>query len=143
MKEQDMPSWRLPVIGALALAVGLTPLGSVMAAPAAVPPSVAKADVSTVIEVGRRFHRHHGHHHGHRHRGRNLAIGLGVGIIGGLIAAEAYRNAPAYADDEVYDAPPPAGDPRQLCAREFRSFEWSTGLYTTHSGERKLCPYLQ
>jgi hypothetical protein len=136
-----MPSWRLPVVGALALALGLTPLGSVMAAPAAMPPSVAKAEAgTTVVEVRRRSHRHH--HHGHRHRGGNLAIGLGIGIIGGLIAAEAYRNAPAYADDEVYDTPP-AGDPRQLCAREFRSFEWSTGFYTTYSGEKKLCPYLQ
>jgi hypothetical protein len=115
-----------------------------MAAPAAMPPSVAKAEAgTTVVEVRRRSHRHHRHHHhGHRHRGGNLAIGLGIGIIGGLIAADAYRNAPAYADDEVYDTPP-AGDPRQLCAREFRSFEWSTGLYTTYSGEKKLCPYLQ
>jgi hypothetical protein len=112
-----------------------------MAAPATLPPGVAKAETGrTVVEVGRRsFHRHHGH----RHRGGNLAIGLGIGIIGGLIAAEAYRSAPAYADEEVYDAPPAGGDPRELCAREFRSFEWRTGLYTTNSGEKKLCPYLR
>ena len=53
-----------------------------------------------------------------------------------MIAAEAYRSAPAYADDE-------AGDPRELCAQEFQSFEWDTGLYTTYAGEKKLCPYLR
>jgi hypothetical protein len=106
------------------------------------PPSVAKADAgSTVVEVRRyrHFHRHHG-----RHRGRNLAIGLGLGIIGGMIAADAYRRSPADAyDEEVYDTPPAAADPRELCAQEFQSFEWSTGLYTTYSGEKKLCPYLR
>jgi hypothetical protein len=115
-----------------------------MAAPAAMSPSWAQAEAgSTVVEVGRRSsHRHHGYRH--RHRGGNLAIGLGLGIIGGLIAAEAYRGAPAYADDEeFYEGPASAGDPRELCAQEFQSFEWNTGLYTTFSGEKKLCPYLR
>jgi hypothetical protein len=30
-----------------------------------------------------------------------------------------------------------------MCAQNFRSFEWNTGLYTTYSGEKRLCPYLQ
>ena len=133
-----MPSLRLPVVGALALTLGLTPVAPVVAAPAAMPPGAAKAEAGrTVVEAGRRHHRHRGD------RGRNLAIGLGIGIIGGMIAAEAYRNGPAYADDEVYDAPPSAGNARELCAEEFRSFEWNTGLYTTFSGEKRLCPYLR
>jgi hypothetical protein len=110
-------------------------MGPVTAAPAAMPPGLAKAGAgSTVLQVHRyrHFHRHHGH------RGRNLGIGLGIGIIGGMIAAEAYRGAPGYAyDEEAY------GDPRERCAQEFQSFEWRTGLYTTYSGERKLCPYLR
>jgi hypothetical protein len=112
------------------------------------PPGVAKAEAARAVTQVRRyrsFHRHHGHHR-HGHRGRNLAIGLGIGIIGGMIAAEAYRGGPGYYDDaEAYDGLPPgyAGEPRELCAQRFRSFEWNTGLYTTYSGEEKLCPYLR
>jgi hypothetical protein len=136
-----MQGWRLPLAGALALSLGLAPMAPVAAAPAAMSPGLAKAEAgSTVLRVHRyrHFHRHHGH------RGRNLGIGLGIGIIGGIIASEAYRSAPGYAyDEEVYDATPPSGDPRAQCAREFRSFEWDTGFYTTYSGEKKLCPYLR
>jgi hypothetical protein len=142
-----MRRWRLPLVGALALSLGLTPIGPVIGPAAAappLPPEVAKANPgSDVIQV--RDHRHHGHrHHGHRHhrhRGGNLAIGLGLGIVGGLIAAEAYRSGAAGHYEDDYDAP--AGDPRELCAQNFRSFEWETGYYTTFSGERKLCPYLR
>jgi hypothetical protein len=141
-----MQGWRLPLASALALSLGLTPVAPVMAAPAAMPPTLAKAEAGrTVVEVNRRsYNRGYGHRH-HRHGGRNLAIGLGIGVIGGLIAADAYRNAPAYADDEeVYDAAPAAdGDPRELCAQEFQSFEWKTGLYTTYSGKKERCPYLR
>ena len=35
------------------------------------------------------------------------------------------------------------GDPRVICARYFKSFEWRTGLYTTYQGEKRLCPYLR
>ena len=31
----------------------------------------------------------------------------------------------------------------ERCARRFRSFEPDTGLYTTYSGYKKLCPYLR
>jgi hypothetical protein len=90
--------------------------------------------------------------HWHRHRGgwgRGVGIGLGLGILGGIVAAEAYRPRPGYYyDDYAYEGPyyyPQgyAGDPRAVCAQHFRSFEWNTGLYTTYSGEKRLCPYLQ
>jgi hypothetical protein len=137
-----MQSWTLPLAGTLALTIGLAPIQAVTAAPAAMPPGVAKADASSnVVKVYR--YRHHGR------VGRGVGIGLGLGIIGGIIASEAYRPAPGYYyDDEDYDGPyyaPPAysGDPRRLCAQSFRSFEWNTGMYTTYSGERRLCPYLR
>ena len=66
-----------------------------------------------------------------------------------LRAAEAYRpRAGYYYDDEAYDGPyyaPTgyAGDPRNLCAQNFRSFEWNTGLYTTYGGDKRVCPYLR
>ena len=75
-------------------------------------------------------------------------IGLGAGlVVGSIIASEAYRPRHRYYDVEAYDGPYyyPSdyhGDPRAICARYFRSFEWNTGLYTTYSGEKRLCPYL-
>ena len=114
-----MAVWRNSLFGALALATALTPLAPVMAAPLApMSPEVAKAAAgSAVTQVrSRGYHRHHGYGR-HRHGGRGLGVGLGIGIIGGLIAAEAYRSAPAYAyDEEVYEDGPPAGDPRAACA---------------------------
>jgi hypothetical protein len=75
---------------------------------------------------------------------------LGAGVaIGTIIADEAYRPRRGYYyDDYAYDGPyyyPSGyrGDPRVLCAENFRSFEWRTGLYTTYSGEKRLCPYLR
>ncbi|HEX6000147.1 MAG TPA: hypothetical protein VFZ16_12260 [Hyphomicrobiaceae bacterium] len=143
-----MPDWKLPLTGvALGLTIGLAAAAPAPAAAApAVPPSwIIKADAGSMVTQVRRYRHyrrfHHHHHHGGRF-GRGVGVGIGLGIIGGIIASEAYRSAPAYADDEVYDAPPP-GDPRELCARNFRSFEWNTGLYTTYGGEKKLCPYLR
>ena len=76
-------------------------------------------------------------------------LGLGAGIVAGaIIADEAYRPHPGhYYDEGPYDGPyyyPSnyGGDPREICAENFRSFEWETGFYTTYSGERRLCPYL-
>jgi hypothetical protein len=142
-----MAAWRTPFAGALALAVALTPMSPLMGTAAAAPPvPMAPAAAQTeaggiVTQVRGRHHGRHGRYYGrHRHSGRNIGIGLGLGIIGGIIASEAYRSAPAYAyDEEVYED----GDPRVQCAREFRSFEWNTGLYTTFGGEKKLCPYLR
>jgi hypothetical protein len=81
--------------------------------------------------------------------GRGLGVGLGIGVLGAIIANEAYRPRPGYDEDAYLDDGPPgepsayAGDPRSLCARTFRSFEWNSGLYTTNSGEKRLCPYLR
>jgi hypothetical protein len=77
-------------------------------------------------------------------------LGLGAGVVAGaIIADEAYRPHPGhYYDEGPYDGPYyyPAnyrGDPRDICAQNFRSFDWRTGYYTTYSGERRLCPYLR
>ena len=77
-------------------------------------------------------------------------LGLGAGVvIGSIIASEAYRPRPGhYYDDYAYEGPyyyPSGytGDPRVICAQNFRSFEWNTGLYTTYGGEKRLCPYLK
>jgi hypothetical protein len=135
---------KLLPIGAVALVVGLAPA---QAAPAAqVPtPLLAKSDTQsgvTEARYGRRGYR--------RGRiGRGIGVGIGLGILGGIVAAEAYRPRPGYYyDDEAYDGPyyaPSgfAGDARSLCAQNFRSFEWDTGLYTTYGGEKRVCPYLR
>lgn len=81
--------------------------------------------------------------------GRGVGIGLGLGILGGIVAAEAYRPRPGYYYDDYEQEGPyyyPSGydgDPRVVCAQKFRSFEWRTGLYSTNSGEKRLCPYLR
>jgi hypothetical protein len=133
-----MGTWKMLSAAAVALAIGF---GPVQAAPAVTAASSVKgASAATVTPV-----RWHG-----RHRfGRGVGIGLGLGILGGIVASEAYRPAYGYYyDDYSYDGPyyyPSGygGDPRQICAQNFRSFEWNTGLYTTYSGEKRLCPYLR
>jgi hypothetical protein len=83
-------------------------------------------------------------------RGPWIGLGVGAGIVAGAIIADRYYRPRAgyYYDDYAYDGPyyRPAGyggDPRVLCAENFRSFEWRTGLYTTYGGEKRLCPYLR
>jgi len=91
------------------------------------------------------------HHRGYGWGWNPLAwFGLGVGVVAGsIIADEAYRPHPGhYYDEGPYDGPyyyPAAyrGDPREICAQNFRTFEWRTGYYTTYGGERRLCPYLR
>lgn len=108
------------------------------------PAKVADSTTDSVTQV--RYRRWHGHRGGW---GRGVGIGLGLGILGGIVAAEAYRpRAGYYYDDYEHEGPyyyPSgyAGDPRVVCAQNFRSFEWNTGLYTTNSGEKRLCPYLR
>jgi hypothetical protein len=136
-----MPGWRISLAGALALTIAATPLAAPVAAAPVAPmtPGVAQAAAGGSVTQVR--YRHHHHHHG-----GGVGVGIGLGIIGGLLAAEAYRSAPGYAyDEDDYDGPPPgySGDPRALCAERFRSFEWNTGMYTTYSGEKRLCPYLR
>jgi hypothetical protein len=36
-----------------------------------------------------------------------------------------------------------SADAMERCAAQFRSFEPDTGYYTTFSGERVMCPYLE
>lgn len=81
---------------------------------------------------------------------RGVGVGIGAAIVGGIIANEIYRPRYGYRyyDDYSYDGPYYApssysGDARTLCAENFRSFEWRTGLYTTYEGEKRLCPYLR
>lgn len=77
-------------------------------------------------------------------------IGFGTAVVAGAIIANsvyAPRRAYAYYDAYDYDGPyhypsDYRGDPRTICARYFRSFEWDTGLYTTYRGEKRMCPYL-
>ncbi len=76
-------------------------------------------------------------------------LGVGAGIVAGaLIYDYAYRpRAGYYYDTYDYHGPYyyPAdykGDPRDICARNFKSFNYRTGLYTTYGGEKRLCPYL-
>jgi hypothetical protein len=116
-----------------------------MAATAALPssgPRLAKEAAASSVAHEIEFRHHNGF-------GRGLGVGLGLGILGAIMAHEAYGPPPADAEDDYADAAPPGaaaedgGDPRRLCAQHFRSFAWNSGLYTTDSGERRLCPYLR
>jgi hypothetical protein len=120
------------------------PAGSAMA------PAVAKSGTAASAVTDVRYRRWGGGYGRHRgHYGRGVALGLGAAIVGGIIANEIYRPRPGYYyDDYAYDGPyyrPSrfAGDGRELCAQNFRSFEWNTGLYTTYGGEKRVCPYLR
>lgn len=65
----------------------------------------------------------------------DFGAGLAVGIIGSLIAQGiAEEHADRYGDSEWR---------WRKCDREFRSFEWDTGMYTTYGGDRRVCPYLR
>jgi hypothetical protein len=124
-----MTALKVFVAGALALATVAAP-ASAGPIPGALAPLAAQAsDGSNIVEVRRGYHRGHRYHR----RGGGVGVGIGLGIIGGLIAAEALRSSPG-----TYEG----ADARELCARNFQSFEWDTGMYTTYSGERRVCPYL-
>lgn len=77
-------------------------------------------------------------------------VGFGAAVAAGaIIANSVYAPRRAYAYYDAYDYNGPyyypsnyQGDPRTVCARYFRSFEWDTGLYTTYRGEKHMCPYL-
>jgi hypothetical protein len=131
-----MSTWKLLPIGCLALGLGIAQAQAAPTVPASSSLAAATAD-SGVVQVRRGW-------------GPGIGIGLGLGLFGGaVIANEAYRPRPGYYyDDADYDGPYYApsgygGDPRALCADNFRSFEWRTGMYTTYSGERRHCPYLR
>ena len=137
-----MPTYKLLPIGALALAFAIGPAEAAPAAPTTSPAGKFETSAVTQVQWGYRRYR----------RGWGAApwIGLGAGVaIGAIIANEAYRPRRGYYyDDYAYNGPyyyPSGygGDPRAICAQNFRSFEWRTGLYTTFSGEKQLCPYLR
>jgi hypothetical protein len=146
-----MSIWKL----LLAVSVGLLAvLTSAEAGPMPAGSEVLKAGAlpssSEVTQVQwRRGYGYYGGGWGYR-RGPWIGLGVGAGIVAGAIIADRYYRPRAgyYYDDYAYDGPyyRPAGyggDPRVLCAENFRSFEWRTGLYTTYGGEKRLCPYLR
>jgi BA14K-like protein len=146
-------SMKLLPIGALALAFAAAPAEAAPAASATALAVDVQGSAATQIQWG---YRRHPYHRGYPHRGYRRGwgaapwLGLGAGIvIGSIIANEAYRPRRGYYyDDYEYDGPyyyPSgySGDPRKICAENFRSFEWNSGLYTTYEGERRLCPYLK
>lgn len=107
-------------------ATGLKPLTHVTAE--------TNADVVQVQHRRHRGHRHHGHRHHHHHRHhRHHGWGAGAAIVGGVVAgaliADAARGA-SYSDIE-------------RCEATYRSFDRSSGTYTTYGGETRLCPYLR
>jgi hypothetical protein len=139
-----MQASKLLPVGALALAFAMGPAEAAPAAPAISPLGKAEANAVTHVQWGYGYRRHR------RGWGPGPWLGLGAGVvIGTIIANEAYRPRRGYYyDDYAYDGPyyyPSGytGDPRAVCAQNFRSFEWRTGLYTTYSGEKQLCPYLK
>jgi hypothetical protein len=132
-------------LGALALAFAFAPTQAAPAAPASELAGISKAAATDTTQV----HYRRGWRGG-RGWGPGPWLGLGAGVvIGSIIANEAYRPRRGYYyDDYAHDGPyyyPSGyqGDPRVVCAENFRSFEWRTGLYTTFSGEKRLCPYLR
>ena len=127
-------------------------LSAALAAPAYAAPSIPLALKTSGVTLAQ-WHRGGW---GWRHGGWGWGwgpwpwIGLGAGVVtGAIIADEAYRPHPGhYYDEGPYDGPyyypsDYRGDPRAICAQNFRSFEWRSGYYTTYSGERRLCPYLR
>jgi hypothetical protein len=141
-----MSTWKLLAMGAVALALNI---GSAQAGPVASGSEALKAQATEATDVTQVQYRRYYRGGGWGYR-RGPWIGLGAGIVAGAIIADrAYRPRPGYYyDDEGYEGPyyyPSGyqGDPRVVCAENFRSFEWRTGLYTTYSGEKRLCPYLR
>src|ERR1700733_2490075 len=141
-----MKPWKYLAGSALALGLWAGTAQAAPVAPAAAGAQLAAPAADTGLYSQVQWRRGWGWGRGWRGPG----IGLGLGVVGGLIIAnEMYRPRRGYYyDDYAYNGPyyyPSgySGDPRTVCAQNFRSFEWNTGLYTTYSGERKLCPYLR
>ncbi|RIA47458.1 BA14K family protein [Dichotomicrobium thermohalophilum] len=65
----------------------------------------------------------------------DFGAGVAVGVIGSLIAQGIAEERAREIRNEEWRW--------RKCDREFRSFEWDTGMYTTYSGHRRVCPYLR
>ena len=140
---------KLLPIGAVALAFAVAPAKAAPAVPATGAVIAGKSDASAVTKVqwGWGYRRYPYYRRGW---GPSAWLKLNADVmVRSIIANEAYRPRRGYYyDDYAYDGPyyyPSAysGDPRAVCAQNFRSFEWNSGLYTTYSGEKRLCPYLR
>lgn len=123
-------------------------------------PTIATAEAGP--KRGWQGHHHGGHHYNHkRHRNNNnvgAAVAAGViGLAAGAILLGA-ANRPAYAGPPPPPPAtyyPPAPYPGQVhgavgyqpwspawyqyCSSKFRSFNPSTGTYTTYRGEQRFC----
>jgi len=145
-----MSTWKkLLPLGAVAVALAYAPVEAAPVAPATSVSAQSAQSGLTQVQWGWGYRRYPYYRRGWGW-GPGPWLGLGAGVvIGSIIANEAYRPRPGYYyDDYAYQGPyyyPSGytGDPRAICAQNFRSFEWNTGLYTTYSGERRLCPYLR
>ena len=149
MKIRQVLATAAIVLGTMAPNVQAAPLqGDV-----AVGLKPAATNLETVQYRGRYFggYRAGPRYGGWRYRGGAWPwVGLAAGVAAGaIIYNQTYRPRVGYYYD-TYDYDGPyyyprgfSGDPREICARNFKSFEWSTGKYTTYGGERRLCPYLQ
>ena len=137
-----MPTWRLLPIGAFALIVGMTPASAAPAAQAPTP-LVAKSDTASGVT---------------RTSGTADTVTAMAGALvlasGSALSVELSRRKPTVRVLAITTTTTPMtvlttirpampGDPRSLCAQNFRSFEWNTGLYTTYDGDKRLCPYLR
>ncbi|WP_310619048.1 BA14K family protein [Flexibacterium corallicola] len=113
---------------------------------------------TTVTQVTKVNKKHHHKHRKHRRNGISPAGAAAIGILGvatgALLASNAqaryYQPAPppAYTPQPVaVVAPPPVYQQLQpwssqwysYCASKYRSFNASTGTYTTYSGVQKFC----
>jgi hypothetical protein len=80
---------------------------------------------------------HHGHWHGrHHHHGPGPLFWFGTGLLSGYLVGHHGHRTSARPDMTTDDA-------AAACARTYRSYEPTTGLFTSTSGEKKLCPYLK
>lgn len=145
-----MSTWKkLLPLGAAAVALANAPVKAAPVAPATAVLAQSAQSGLTQVQWGWGYRRYPYYRRGWGW-GPGAWLGLGAGVvIGSIIANEAYRPRPGYYyDDYAYEGPyyyPSgySGDPRAICAQNFRSFEWNTGLYTTYGGEKRLCPYLK
>ena len=143
----------LAVAAAIAISAGAagSPVNAAPVSPAVTVPGKATPDVTQVQY--RRFYGPRPVYRPYYARGYGyrpfVGFGIGAGIVAGAIIANSYYAPRRGYYYDTYDYTGPyyypsdyRGDPRVICARHFKSFEWRTGLYTTYQGEKRMCPYL-